>query len=1430
MHLSRRKVCLSCAGVVALVLMWNIHREANSPAPQDPSALPQPPAQSPLHHLTGPTPRRAPLSAPLSGLSAFESSAGVVPWLVMGSGWKTEAEPAVAAFAEWAGRFQAASPEQRVALLVEGMALAQERRKVLAEWIRTDPARALAAAVPVVVRRGLPQEILNLLETRVSGMGELALLGVTPKPGSTEMPDEPVYRTATVDGKEYRAHTYGRRDKLNTLSQASLNGIALDGLMAVSDSPVRVLEAGETADGRSVTQVCPVSGIVTELETDEPLNVDADVNVAAATAIEVNGKVEVMCEAEHVLQREQMLAAAEGGPQPQVVAGNNLPGTSGVVNRPALAWTHGTKKVLIIRVQFTDKMGTPLNEHDSNAPITDTYAVNRFNGTNGVRDFYAQGSFGKSTLSIADATAGDSPDVTTVLTMPQTAAYYARGDQAIPGSHYSGQLHTDARAAAVTAGVAVDSYDRIGVVFSDLSDVANSRITYGGLGSIEGKSFWINGSYTFGVVAHEIGHNYGLQHSSLWEVTDGNPVSPTGTSGEYKDIFDIMGNGNAFENDFSHWNKSILQWIPDSGVTSITSGGTYRVFRFDHAGANLSNQLALKIVRNRDHDYWIGLRRGTSNASMDGGAYVLWGYNDNAQGNLIDLTSPVNETANAALAVGATFNDTAAGITLRPVAQGGSGADEWLDVQVTLQPRLSWALDEFIVDEQVGTATLTVHRESNSSGSVSVGYATSPGTAAASTDYTTTSGTLTWNNGDMTPKTFTITVQPDAVVEGTENFTVTLSGATGGAVIVNSPAATVTIADPGARDRTFTPEFTNSTVNKVLPLPDGSALLGGVFSTIQDTGFNLYARGGITRIRENGTFDTTFAEEGGYGSFDGFRSVKDMARQPDGKIIVGGHFTTFNGQSRNHLARLNADGTLDTTFNAGAGPNAAVYSVLLLPDGKMIIGGAFTSINGTSIRMLARLNADGSLDGTFTPLSFGAGGGWHVDCLVLQTDGKIVVGGTFYFGSGGQRIGLCRANSDGTLDNTFNGVVEGGHTAGDTGDWQYINDVKVEMDGRILIAGDFTAFNNTPRGGFARLTSTGALDPSIDPTSNGTCNAILVQPDGRILVGGSFTVFNGVTSNKLVRLSNAGVVEAGFSAAGGGSQGTIRNFALQPDGKVLFCGSSMQFQGSGSNRGYHRFFGGLPGLPGTVQFGAETVAGIEGADAGLSVTRTGGSSGVLLVGYSTVAGTAGSSDFTTTSGTLTWTDGDTAAKSITVPITNDGSAEGTESFVVNLGQPLRNSTILGSLQRATVNVTTAFEAWRGSHFTPLELTNSSVSGDQADPDGDGLSNLLEFGFNLSPVLAGNGSGSAMSTSVQNISGSNYLAITFKRRTPALDLTYNAQTNPGTLNAGDWLSNAVIVGTPVDHGDGTETVTFRDTTPVGGGSARRFMRVSVLRTP
>jgi M6 family metalloprotease-like protein len=574
----------------------------------------------------------------------------------------------LADFSNWTERYLAAVPSDRARLLEEGLGLARDRRVVLAHLIRTDPRAALAAAVPMILRQNLPAEIVELLEERVSGRGELSLLAVTPEQG--QRVDEPVFRTALVAHKEYRAYVYGQRESQNTLAATSLLGIAIDGSLAVSESRLRVLEPGERLAGRPVIEVCDVSGKSTTVAADAPLN------LGAATAVEYNGKIQILCEPAHIAQVEAQLLAGED--DPTTVAANNQPGTSGVSGRPSQTWTHGAKKLLIIRVDFSDRPGVPSN---GSTPITEDLAVNVINNANGVRDFYEQNSYDKTTIQITATASGDSADVTNVLRMPQTAAYYAVGDGT---SAYNNTLHNDARAAAAAAnpGHAAANYDRIGVVFSNLSGISGSKINYGGLGQVTGKNFWINGgSYGFRVVAHELGHSYGLMHSNLWQVTDGNPVSAAGSSTEYGDIYDVMGNGS-FQHHFNHWHKCFLRWMPDTAVTLATSTATYRIYRFDAANADLANPRAVKIVRDSTRDFWIGYRRGTTTASLNGGAYVLWGYNSNRQPELLDLTTPGTSLADAGLAIGASFTDPLTGITIKPLAQGGTGGEEWLDVRI----------------------------------------------------------------------------------------------------------------------------------------------------------------------------------------------------------------------------------------------------------------------------------------------------------------------------------------------------------------------------------------------------------------------------------------------------------------------------------------------------------------------------------------------------------------------------------------------------------------------------------------------------------------------------------------------------------------------------------------------------------------------------
>lgn len=641
-----------------------------------------------------------PVAVP-SAQEADKVKAEVPSRFIFSSAWGRSERPSLAAFEEWTARYMAAAPVERQALEHEGVLLARERRMALADLIRDAPKQALASAVPNPLRTQLPAAVVALLEARVAGEAQLSKLGVSPK--GDETPAEPTYKKAFVNGREYRAYSYGRREYQTTKVGVSVIGVAVDGLLAVSESPLRVLDVGEVpAAGQPVNEICPVSGIQTPVDSPEPLNQEEQ------NAVEVAGGVYRLCHVEHVATLEERLLKAEDNAGPYrgslkallahpKTAEDGGSGTSGIPAdgpdcRPPVAWTNGAKKVLVIRVDFSDKPGTPVS--DEGALITPAFVADLFNRTNGINDFYRQNSYQKTELSITEA------DVTPVYRLPNTAAYYSTGDGI---SGYDDELHLAAQALAggtlvngtLTGGTyTIANYERIGVVFSDLSKVGGKKIAYGGLGEITGDKFWINGSMNFKVCAHEIGHNYGANHCNLWQVDDGNPISATGSSKEYGDPYGVMGKSNADINyQFDMWEKSILNWLPDSTVRTVTASGTYRVYRFDHANANITggtaNALALKVVKDsitdpaNGRDYWIGFRQSIpGNNALANGAYILWGYNQNRAGNLLDMTTPGSSAQDAALAVGASFYDSVANLSITPIARGGTTPNEYLDVQV----------------------------------------------------------------------------------------------------------------------------------------------------------------------------------------------------------------------------------------------------------------------------------------------------------------------------------------------------------------------------------------------------------------------------------------------------------------------------------------------------------------------------------------------------------------------------------------------------------------------------------------------------------------------------------------------------------------------------------------------------------------------------
>ncbi|MFN7847392.1 MAG: T9SS type A sorting domain-containing protein [Bacteroidota bacterium] len=291
---------------------------------------------------------------------------------------------------------------------------------------------------------------------------------------------------------------------------------------------------------------------------------------------------------------------------------------------------------------------------------------------------------------------------------------------------------------------------------------------------------------------------------------------------------------------------------------------------------------------------------------------------------------------------------------------------------------------------------------------------------------------------------------------------------------------------------------------------DGKIIIGGLF-----TNFNGSNRYRIARLNVNGTLDSTF-NPGSTNSFGNNDVVRHTSIQSDGKVIVCGRFTDYSGYPSINFCRLNSDGSFDHTFQNGTVVNSGINISSIQSDGKIIIGGSVTNYNGTPINRLARLFADGSLDTTFN-VATEINMTYSVNCSLIQNDGKIIIGGDFSYTNGITAQHIARLNTDGSLDTTFNPG---------TGADNVITKISTQSDGKILISGYFTSYNGIARKSIARLNADGSIDTTFSPgTGTGTaqntwvyCTAI--QSDGKIIVGGNFNSFNGTARNGVARLQN----------------------------------------------------------------------------------------------------------------------------------------------------------------------------------------------------------------------------------------------------------------------------------------------------------------------
>lgn len=357
----------------------------------------------------------------------------------------------------------------------------------------------------------------------------------------------------------------------------------------------------------------------------------------------------------------------------------------------------------------------------------------------------------------------------------------------------------------------------------------------------------------------------------------------------------------------------------------------------------------------------------------------------------------------------------------------------------------------------------------------------------------------------------------------------------------------------------------DNSVNKVLVQPDGKVLVGGYFTSYNG---NAAAPDNLLRLNADGSLDTSFNPGGtGVGG-----TVSALALQPDGKIVVGGFLRVYNGNAAapDMVLRLNADGSLDATFNpGGSGFDNGVRALALQADGRILVGGGFSSYNGNVAApdFLLRLNANGSLDTSFN--NGRASANSNVYDLAVQPDGKALVAGNFtgYNGSLTAPDYIMRLYADGSLDTGFNSGGTGISGDGRPGN-TYVSALAVQADGRILLGGVFLSYNGNAAAPdyLLRLNPDGGLDASFNNGGAGFNEGVFTlaaQPDGKVLVGGYFTDYNSATApDYVLRLNANGTLDTGFNAGGTGTDAYVNSLALQPDGRVLAGGWFASYNGN----------------------------------------------------------------------------------------------------------------------------------------------------------------------------------------------------------------------------------------------------------------------------
>ena len=621
-------------------------------------------------------------------------------------------------FEEWVRRYIESRPEDRNIFIEMGVSIAKSRRAVMKDLIRKAPEVALGLALPYDLRRALPDAVIAELETPISRHASYELLVYCLDPDQEE---ERTERIATVGKNVFEVFTFGERLNISTKSHLSLHGIAIDEVIAMDDSPVRLL---------------------TQMEAED-LGIDSE-NVALV------GDHYYSFKSENELQKLQEIVQADEhalGPFPTserlALQNNQIDGLSRVIlsgssggsdfELPEMQSEHteGPKKMLYIRARFSNQDAN--YEPNSLATVMERQAD--------CEAYWFENSYGKSNLITT---------FTDVITLPNSATYYA--------DLTSGRLNAlfnDALPLVKAAGEAKGlDWDEANYDFYTMLTTGGTW-GYAGVAGVGGRRSHLNGAGSSNVrtASHEFGHNLGLRHANYWRTDSTSPIGrdsyPGGYVGdaegderiEYGHKFSVMGaqNGGGDLNEgrghYTTGEKVFLDWLVanDNDWVSIdqTTPEPIRLYRHDiesefFASMTLGVPRAIKInqesgdyAETNKRRYWLSYRRLPTNGIAEDwlrhGVEVDWQRENYGGDGSIQLdmtpfsrddtnTNPNarrdnNDKEDGALIIGRTYSDEVADIHFTPIAQGGDNPNEWMDVLVhigTQETNQDPVIDSFV--------------------------------------------------------------------------------------------------------------------------------------------------------------------------------------------------------------------------------------------------------------------------------------------------------------------------------------------------------------------------------------------------------------------------------------------------------------------------------------------------------------------------------------------------------------------------------------------------------------------------------------------------------------------------------------------------------------------------------------------------------------